>query len=176
MSFKLEKEMTPIVQQWLNDRGYCQKTESGLLNNCDVVGCFWRQKSIQTRCEMRQKTPIRATDTTIYPWMPIYRELVAIELKLARIADVIYQAKTNSHLVTHSYIAMPYKAAYRALDKAKTAKVGVIVVHEPPHHDKIGACSIILEPTHKKCHDNHHLAESLWRVRNRLPNCEVFSG
>ncbi len=159
--FKLEKEMTPIVVKWLQDNGFLVKTESGILHNCDVVGCLFDQKMVHLRGTLRQKTAIRAGDTKSYAWQPIYKSLVAIELKLIRISDVISQARNNAYSVTASYIAMPREIAYRAIAKARDAKVGVISVWESD-------CRVILEPTHLKYMNSHHLADSFWRIRYKL--------
>lgn len=187
--FKLEKEMTPIVTKWLSDKGFLVKTESGILHNCDVVGCRFDPKMVELRSELRQKTVISAIELSSiatqgkickwlklkpvnsepYEWMPIYKSLIAIELKLSRIADVIDQAHTNAYSVTASYIAMPWGIAHRAIGKARIAKVGIVSVGDEGKgvNRLLSRCQILLEPTHEKCMNSHALAESFWRIRNK---------
>jgi len=46
-------------------------------------------------------------------WVPLHRELIAIELKLSRIAEVVRQAKANRAFADKSYIALPMAIAER---------------------------------------------------------------
>ena len=46
-------------------------------------------------------------------WMPIHRRLVALELKLSRIHDVVRQAIANLEFATESYVGLPMETATR---------------------------------------------------------------
>ena len=48
-------------------------------------------------------------------WMPIHKRLVALELKLSRVQDVLRQAITNLDFADESYIGLPMKTATRLI-------------------------------------------------------------
>lgn len=50
-------------------------------------------------------------------WAPLYSRLVAIELKLNRLSDVINQARANQAIVPESYIALPADVAEQNFQK-----------------------------------------------------------
>lgn len=47
-------------------------------------------------------------------WFPMHRELIAVELKLSRVAEAIGQASANLAFADESYVALPRAAAERA--------------------------------------------------------------
>lgn len=50
-------------------------------------------------------------------WFPLHRRLMAVELKLTRIDQVMRQARNNLHFAEESYVALPSVAAQRVLLK-----------------------------------------------------------
>jgi len=55
-------------------------------------------------------------------WMPLQKRLVAIELKLSRIEEALYQASNNLWFASESYVALPIDRAQRVLaSKRRTA-------------------------------------------------------
>ncbi len=167
MAFRFEKDMTAIVSGFLRSLGCVVIEESALLNNCDVTGCVFNDAAVRERIGRRQKTPLSPRELHLmrmdkkpWPeWMPIYDRIIAVELKLTRMAEVIDQAYLDAYCVTDSYIAMPRDYAVKAVEKANTAKVGVIAVDE--------GCEVILEPAHHKHRNAHDLAENFWRCRRK---------
>jgi len=65
-------------------------------------------------------------------WFPLQQRLVAIELKLSRVSDVIDQASANLAFVDESYIATPMLVARRVmqhrLHELQTQGIGLIGV------------------------------------------------
>jgi hypothetical protein len=53
-------------------------------------------------------------------WMPIHKKLVALELKLSRVQDVLYQAIANLEFADESYVGLPMETA-RRLVRGNTA-------------------------------------------------------
>jgi hypothetical protein len=136
-NFKLEKEMTPIVRKWLEDQGYIVRPEMVTVNNCDLVGCKFDMDNVRLRVKQRQKTPLssaalsvieRDPDTRRPEWMPLASHIIAVELKLSRIREVVDQALWHTYHAHQSYIAMPLKNAERAMEKEKVGRVGVLGV------------------------------------------------
>ena len=56
-------------------------------------------------------------------WMPLQEKLIAVELKLDRVQDVIAQAVANKGLTENSYIALPYSKAKRVLAGSVPANI-----------------------------------------------------
>jgi hypothetical protein len=48
-------------------------------------------------------------------WMPLHKKLVALELKLSRIQDVLQQAISNLEFANESYVGLPMENARRLL-------------------------------------------------------------
>ena len=46
-------------------------------------------------------------------WMPIHKKLVALELKLSRVQDVLHQAISNLEFADESYVGLPMETARR---------------------------------------------------------------
>jgi hypothetical protein len=106
--------MLPIVERWLRMRG-CQVVVREALRSfnclCDVVGA---------RFGAREGKAIPPAT------------LIAVELKLTRIAEVIRQAAANRYAADESYVAMLWEACRRmrpaTLDKFRAAGVGLLSV------------------------------------------------
>jgi hypothetical protein len=68
-------------------------------------------------------------------WFPLHKRIVAVELKLARISEVISQAYSNLEFADESYVGLPYdnaKHLYASRGKMQLAEkgVGIIGVHK----------------------------------------------
>ena len=50
-------------------------------------------------------------------WFPLHKRLVAVELKLSRIEDVLSQAQNNLLFADESYVALPKAVAVRVAEK-----------------------------------------------------------
>ena len=177
--FKLEKDMTPIVRKWMEDIGYLVRAEMGSANICDIIGCFFDMTNVAKRIALKEKTPLtwRYFDPVVEdpksllgftsvkpvrrPWMPLHKSIVAVELKLSRISDVVSQAKVHNHYVHQSYIAMPMAVAERALDRA--VDVGVLGVYES------GVTILKAAPSSEPKDEwyAHKIAEVFWRYHRK---------
>ena len=71
-------------------------------------------------------------------WMPLHKKLVALELKLSRVQDVLHQAKANLEFADESYIGLPMETA-RCLVKSSTTSsfledgIGIIGLNYEDH-------------------------------------------
>ena len=54
-------------------------------------------------------------------WMPLHRRLVAVELKLSKVAEALQQAVRNQEFASESYIGLPAPLARRIARGAKRA-------------------------------------------------------
>lgn len=170
--FKLEKEMTPIVHEWLEYRGYIVRPEMVSANNCDLMGCRINQIHALWRINHHQKTPLTCRqmaamedDGETKPWMPLASKIVAVELKLSRMSEVVEQAKWHRNYSTQSFIAMPERMAERAISKAKSWGIGVLAV-------KKDSVAVFYDAPINHIEDKwfyHTIAEVFWRYhRNEL--------
>jgi len=50
-------------------------------------------------------------------WFPLHKRLMAIELKLSRIDQVMTQARNNLHFAEESYVGLPHDVALRVFSK-----------------------------------------------------------
>lgn len=177
--FKLEKEMTPIVRKWLEDEGYVVRCEMIVANLCDLVGCSFNSSNVKKRIALRQKTVLtwrdfdptvedpesllgfKSVDPVRREWMPLYENIVAVELKLSRISEVISQAEAHNHYTHGSYIAMPIRTARRAIHKS--LGVGVLGVR------KGGVEILKYAPRSVPRNEwfSHRIAEAFWRYERK---------
>jgi len=166
MTFRLEKEMTPIVTTWLAQRCSYVHAETGFpWGICDLVGCTFDPERVRLRTAMRQRTPLtmKAFDEPNWqrPWMPLYRDLIAVELKLSRQSEVLAQASSYARVVTKSWIAMPSHYAVKTIDAARREGLGVLAV-------EADGCKVLLPP-YRNARNTlwpwipHQLAERFWR-------------
>jgi hypothetical protein len=100
-------------------------------------------------------------------WAPLHRQIFAVELKLARVSEVLNQAAANRAFATHSYIALPSELARRMLSTRKTLLtrmgVGLLGVSRQ-------LCRELLAPstTDDAVSDDviqSHVVERFWRAR-----------
>ena len=68
--------------------------------------------------ELRKRRFLNTSDQnemqSLATWLPLHERLVAIELKLNRVSDALYQAKLNREFADESYVALPFEVAQRA--------------------------------------------------------------
>ena len=94
-------------------------------------------------------------------WDPMYSRLIAIELKLHRISDVIAQAESNRGFVPESYIALPQDLAERNLKKdtfvtrLNNAGIGLIAVTPT-------SSEVLLQPRHLPNHTYIYVNHEMW--------------
>lgn len=98
-------------------------------------------------------------------WIPLYKRIVAVELKLNRIKDVLLQAKSNTSFATESYAAFPLEVADRISKSNRIREfiddgVGIISVTS-------NQCEMILKASPKSLDADNNMrfycAEHFWR-------------
>jgi hypothetical protein len=101
-------------------------------------------------------------------WAPLQDRIVAIELKLSRISEVLSQARCHRTFATESYIAMPSEIAVRIAAGARSSQfrsagVGIVSVMR-------STCRVILPCFDRGCDINQalqmHCVERFWRTRD----------
>ena len=86
----------------------------------------------------RDKFVVRTPSGSFYKlngWMPIHRKLVALELKLSRVQDVLHQAISNIEFADESYVGLPMDTALRVVSSKTLATfvehgVGIVGLSE----------------------------------------------
>jgi len=101
-------------------------------------------------------------------WIPLQKRLVAVELKLARIEEVMRQALNNMGFASESYVGLPSDVARRvALKPSRWSRffasgVGLLSVAR-------GSCEVLVKSrTNKEWTDSvvqFHCVEKFWRTR-----------
>jgi len=98
-------------------------------------------------------------------WMPLHRRLVALELKLSRVQDVLHQAIGNLEFANESYVGLPMPAAKRLVaskQKIQFIRSGVGVLGIDLHK-----CRILLKAGISKRNPDvviqTHCVERFWR-------------
>jgi len=64
-------------------------------------------------------------------WFPLHKRIVAVELKLARIPEVLIQARSNLSFADESYVGLPYdraKSLFASRDKKQLEEKGVGII------------------------------------------------
>ena len=128
--FAFEKDMTPIVAAWMREQGLLVRPETMLWSLCDIVGCALNVDRLELRLGRRQG------------WRPLQDRIIAVELKLSRVTDVLHQAYNNLSWVDESYAAMPVGIARRVYgrkerwDKYWRHGIGLLAVD--------GGCSVLI--------------------------------
>ena len=66
-------------------------------------------------------------------WLPLHKELVAVELKLSRIEDALCQAVNNLGFADESYVGLPVEVAKRLMKGRKRGEfeksgVGIVAI------------------------------------------------
>ena len=82
-----EREMRPLVSQWLRDQGLIPIWEVQTVHLCDIIGV-----------QFEERTGRR---------IPELLRTIAIELKLSDIGGVLRQAQNNQYRCDESWAAMP---------------------------------------------------------------------
>jgi hypothetical protein len=100
-------------------------------------------------------------------WFPLHKRLVAVELKLHRIEEVLSQAQNNLMFATESYVALPKDVAIRVSEKrARWAPffesgVGLISVTKR-------ACDVLIRPRRQPSTTDNIIqfccVEKFWRT------------
>lgn len=101
-------------------------------------------------------------------WVPLHKKIVAIELKLSRVGEAIYQAQYRQSFADESYIALPRETA-RALISSDARKkllemrIGLLAVSRD-------ACTCLLRAHAQRTSidtiDQMHCAERFWRTHS----------
>lgn len=101
-------------------------------------------------------------------WQPLHKKIIAIELKLNRVAEAIMQARANRAFATESFIALPAETAYRLARSERKheltmAGVGIIAVSRE-------SCTVLLRPSDCGIAADPvlqmHCVERFWRTRD----------
>lgn len=100
-------------------------------------------------------------------WAPLHRRLVAVELKLSRITEVLSQAASNRAFADESYVAMPAEIAKRVALGSRaseflSAGVGILAVTS-------SRCKVVLLSSQSGVPVDlslqMHCAERFWRTK-----------
>lgn len=97
-------------------------------------------------------------------WWPMFSRIVAVELKLSRIAEAFYQARLRKAFVTESYVGLPLDVAERLYDGDSLAEfveagIGLVGIGRSD-------CRVVLEARVSKPRDGilaSRCAEEIWR-------------
>ena len=140
--FACERDMRPPVDEWLRSRVEHVIYEAWCVTPvADLLGFSFRAPAVAQRIALRQATVMKHDDIDPEhhrrPWMPLYSQVVAVEMKLTRMAEVVFQARTHYPHVTESWIAMPRPYARRVAERVDGTGIGVLEVTP-------GACADIL--------------------------------
>lgn len=97
-------------------------------------------------------------------WYPLHKKIIAVELKLDRISEVLSQAQSNTAFSDESYVGLPYNVAKRLFasrDKRqlKEKGIGVLGIEQKRAH--------VLLSSRSKDKSNEilkmHCAERFWK-------------
>jgi hypothetical protein len=143
--------MTPIVVAWLQAQGLLVKREVLLWSYCDLIGCELDWDMVNRR-ENRRKG-----------WRPLHRRIIAVELKLSKVAAVLRQARENRPHVDESYVAVPLDVVVSRVPKTDWNGIGLIGVGQE-------GCQVLIpaQARHGVSHLVDHQVEKFWRERYRL--------
>lgn len=133
-----ERDMRPAVDAWLRQRRCAVLHEVLMLGNCDVVGVRFSERTGRL--------------------IPSVELAVAVELKVADVASVIWQAQEHVKCVHESYAAMPGLRcdAMRSvtLNRFRAAGVGLLAIDS-------GHVEVIVIP--RTGNWDERLRKRLWR-------------
>jgi hypothetical protein len=99
-------------------------------------------------------------------WIPLHKKLIALELKLSRITDVLNQAVAHLEFADESFVGLPLPTAKRLLDSKRKGDfvatgVGILGVGS-------SGCRVLLRPDTSKSNQNAviqmHCVERFWRT------------
>jgi len=100
-------------------------------------------------------------------WRPLHDRIVAVELKLSRIEEVLSQARSHVTFADESFVGLPQAVAERLVlgkrvEDFRSAGVGVLSVH----HKR---CEVLLPSKPRRREINpvlqQHCVERFWRTR-----------
>jgi hypothetical protein len=101
-------------------------------------------------------------------WAPLHLRIVAVELKLSRVADAISQAVANHAAATHSYVALPGRLASHMVQHSGAEgflQRGVGLLGVWPR-----SCVELVQPSTlgSSCDEiiQSHVVERFWRTRD----------
>lgn len=101
-------------------------------------------------------------------WVPLHNRIIAIELKLNRIADALVQARSNRAFASESFIAVPAETGLRLTSGPRRQKfvqagVGILGVTNTN-------CKVILKPSGNGIQPDltlqMHCVERFWRTKD----------
>ena len=144
-----EKELRPIVADWLKSKGYYVAHEVMLVNYCDVTGCKWAERI------GRRKPPML--------------KIIAIELKIADTAGVLDQTRTNCSVADYSYAAMPLEKceSMRLATRQKFRSKGIGLLGIDNKVD------VIIEAKNNRIEHDPDVCRRLWSFKLRHKNQEM---
>jgi len=99
-------------------------------------------------------------------WMPLHDRMVAVELKLNRVNEALYQAISNTTIFTESYVGLPFDSAVRIAEGKRRFEfeknnIGLLAV-------KSNFCEKLISPRVSNKDANSvlqiHAGESFWRL------------
>ena len=99
-------------------------------------------------------------------WTPLHNRIVALELKLNRLSEVLNQAINNLELANESYVGLPLENAQRLIESKKKLEFserGIGIVGINPEK-----CEVLLDPHSSQLNKNQiiqmHCVERFWRT------------
>jgi hypothetical protein len=125
-----------------------------------------KQLSVLTR-DRFVISPRRGCFQKLNGWAPLHHRIVAVELKLSRISEVLAQAESNYSFATESYVALPAKLAHRLLrssraEALKRTGIGLLAAYPD-------SCRRLLLPSANRLMFDDilqaHCVERFWRTR-----------
>lgn len=145
----IEKDLRPIVADWLKNKGYYVAHEVILSGYCDLTGCKWAERI------GRRKPPML--------------EIIAIELKIANIVGVLDQARINCSVADYSYAAMPLEKCesmrLATRQKFRSKGVGLLGIDS--------RVNVIIEAKKNKIEHDPDVCRRLWSFKLRHKNQEM---
>jgi len=115
------------------------------------------------------QSPKRGHFQKLNGWMPLQNRIVAVEAKLTRIEEVLFQARNHLKFASESYIALPSDGAERLartkrFDYVRNAGIGLLSVRSEN-------CRVLLKPNPSKDKIDAvlqmHCVERFWRAYAR---------
>lgn len=142
----LEKELREPITNWLHGRGYDVVHEFLIGHYADMIGCKFGKR--------------------VGHRVPPLLYVVAVELKMNAVAEVICQASNNRHYVHESWAAMPRERIdnmrEKTLLKFEHARIGLLSVHD-------GEANVIVPPK-----INYGFQKRLWRRLHEGPESAMI--
>lgn len=150
---KKERQMRPYVNQWLAAHGLLGRFEWWCCGGiCDMLGYRFAERTGRR--------------------VPALEDLVAVELKMSNVREVVWQCKDRLRAVRASYAGMPVRRVDRmredTLDCFREPGVGLLAVHDD------GRVEVRIEPrdsTQIVDWQREKMHKSLWR-KHRNHGCE----